>query len=154
MINDFKNLCLVNIGYRLRLLIMIDKNQLLFLRIHQVSSGKHSDIILIFIEDREVTVTNFCYRFTHFIHIIIQIKMHNILFCHKMLNRNTLVDQTRSGKCIIRSGNHYHFLLLCGLDDFRTYFISIGNDHTTAIRCNAKKLVSDHHKIIVVHCRR
>ena len=91
-------------------------------------------------------------RFANFIHIIIQIKMYDILLRHKMLDWNTLVDQTGCRKRIVRSRYYNDFLLLCRLNHFATDLVSIRNDHTAAVGCDTKKLgflaISDHDKII------
>ena len=73
------------------------------------------------------------YGLSYLIHVIIQIKMNNSFFCHKMLDRHTLVDQTSRGKRIVRCTDQNDFAFLCRLDHFLTDFISVSDNHAAAV---------------------
>lgn len=74
--------------------IVVHKDQFLFLCFHQISAGKHTHIVLVFIENREIPMPYIGYGLSYLIHVIIQIKMNDSFFVIKCLIGILWVDQT------------------------------------------------------------
>ena len=103
VIDDLHNLCFFQSIYCLRPLIMIYEDHLLLTYIHDTTSGYESLQLALLIQNRELSECTLRDHFTNIINIIIYVELTQlILRCHKMLHRNTLIDQSRYIECVIR----------------------------------------------------
>ena len=141
MVNDLYNLCLINIIYRLVFLIMIHKCNFLLVHIQEVSSGNRSDTFSLFIDYRECTMTMFDHLILNIIGEIFCVKCNQIICFHDISYRNTLVDQSRNCKCIVRRHNDRDFFFMSKFNYFLTDFNSHSNDNTAYVLCNCLKMI-------------
>ena len=113
MINDLKNVSLLNIVYCLIDLIMVYKNYLLLVHVQEITSGYGTDTFALLVDDRECTMTVLDHDILDIICKIFGIKSYKIFCFHDISDRNTLVDQSRDRKGIIRGRNNDDILLMC-----------------------------------------
>ena len=109
---------------------MVDKNDLFFLHIHEVTSGNHTDILSIRIQDREITVSLACHDLTDIVKIIFLREVDVILLCHKLTDRHGLVDQTGGRVCVILCRDDRAAALLCQLADREGHTCALADDNT------------------------
>ena len=154
MIQDLQDLCLFDVVDRLRSLVMVNQNQLFFLDTHEVSTGNGTDVFSTGINHRECTVTGFRHNVFDLVGKIIAPEDHQIVFFHKILDRNTLVDQTGHGKGIVRCGNDHLISLLCQFLDRFSDFGSQTYDQTACIGFDGTQLilrtVSENNQIVFI----
>ena len=100
VIDDFHDLSLLQIVDSLRKLGMVDQNDMLFLCTQQIRRSDHSDILTLIVHDRIGGVAQFAHRLANIIHEIIFLEAYNAFFCHQVLDRNSLVDQTSDRICV------------------------------------------------------
>ena len=79
---------------------MIYEDHLLLTYIHDTTSGYESLQLALLIQNWELSECTLRDYFTNIINIIIYVELTQlILRCHKMLHRNTLIDQSRYIEC-------------------------------------------------------
>ena len=120
---------------------MINQDQLFFLDAHEISTGNGTDVFSTGINHRECTVTGFRHNVFDLVGKIIAPEDHQIVFFHKILDRNTLVDQTGHGKGIVRCGNDHLISLLCQFLDRLSDFRSQTHDQAACVCFDRTQLI-------------
>ena len=102
MVNNLKNLRLLNIINSLIHLIVIYKNNFFLVHVQEITSGNRSDTLSMRIDNRERSVAVFDHNILDIICKILGIKRNHVIPFHNIADRNTLIDQTGDVKSIIR----------------------------------------------------
>ena len=133
---------------------MVNQDQLFFLDTHEVSTGNGTDVFSTGIDHRECTVTGFRHNVFDLVGKIIAPEDHQIVFFHKILDWNTLVDQTGHGKGIVRCGNDHLISLLCQFLDRLSDFRSQTYDQAACVCFDRTQLifrtVSENNQIVLI----
>ena len=117
VIDNLEHLRLFHSVYSLILLIMIHKDDLLLPYIQETSSGDKSEEFTFIVDNGEIPKSSACHDIFDIIHIIPHLKCDQILLCHKIFHRNTLVDMLCRRKCIVGRPYDHYLLFLCLFND-------------------------------------
>jgi len=105
------------------------------------------------VNDREITVLLLCHHFLDIFHIITHMERNQRCLRHKALNRDTLVDQSCRGKCIVWRTDDHRTLFICTLDHFFWNLRILADNHAAYINIQGTHLwlytVSKNHQIIL-----
>ena len=101
VIDDLHNFSLFNAIDGLICLIVVHQDKFFLVHINQITPGDHPCIAIIFRHNREISDSFFHHDILDIIHITVFFKNHQILFCHKVRNREALIDQSCYCICII-----------------------------------------------------
>ena len=99
MVDDLTDIGALHTFYRLTLLIVVHKDDALSPLHLEVTSGNHTDILSIRIQDREITVSLARHDLADIVEIIFLGELDDILFRHEIADRHGLVDQTGGRMC-------------------------------------------------------
>ena len=112
VIDDLQYISLFHTIHCLAPLIMVHKDDLFFLYIEDTPSREQAYKFPFVIHHGEITETLLCHDLLHVVHIILHPKGDQIIFCHKIFHRNTLVYMLCRCKRIKRRADDHDLLLL------------------------------------------
>ena len=134
MVDNLKNLCILNSIYRLALLIMVHKNKLLLIGFHECTARYQTYIIArIAVKHRKVTISELSHNILDISNKISRIKCNKPCCSHKVADRHTLVDKTCRSVCIMRCC-YYHAVMFCCKPAYcKRHLCSFTYDYTACI---------------------
>ena len=152
VVNNLHDLCIFNPGYCLVLFIVIHQHNPLSLGSQQVSSGNHTQITSILIQNREIPVTFIRHNVPDLVNIIITLKGNQVLSRHKIADGHALVNETGRRIGIIGCGNDRTAPLLSNLFDGHRHSGSLADNDAVCTHFNGAQLgfipVSQDHQIM------
>ena len=115
MVDNFQNFCLINAINCLPLLIMVNQYNFLIIHIQQGASGKHAAILPISIQNREISVADFCQCITDVADEILSAEGNQMILFHKITHGCRLRNQSCYHQGIMRCADDFAVIFLCQL---------------------------------------
>ena len=134
MVDNFQNFCLINAINCLPLLIMVNQYNFLIIHIQQGASGKHAAILPISIQNREISVADFCQCITDVADEILSAEGNQMILFHKITHG-----------CRLRNQSCYHQGIMRCADDFAVIFLC------QLLNCLRNRCASTNHDAACVH---
>ena len=158
MVNYLKDFCLFYVVNGLSPLVVVNKNELLFPYIDEVSSGNRTKTSSVCIYYREVTIAVLTHSFLDCICKIIRVEGYYALTFHKVSYRYAMAYKSCYGIGIHRTFYDYAALLLrCRYDVF-ICCVSATYHYTAGICLDGRKLgifsIAKHNQVICCHIGR
>ena len=92
------------------------------------------------IQNREVTEFLLRHYILNIFHIIAHPKCYQRSLGHKMLHRDTLINQTRYRKSIVGRADNHNTLLFCFADQSRRYLRALADYQTAGVNIHRTRL--------------
>ena len=131
MVNNFQHLSVFDVIHRLALFIVIHENQLLFLDSQEITPGNRSLIKAVFVQHRKGPVSGVCHYFLDAFRVIFRFKGNQIFLFHDVAERNTLIDQPRHRKGVVRRADDHASVALGNGSDTGAYSRVDTDNHTS-----------------------
>ena len=129
VIDDLKDLRLIQIVHRLGNFRVVDQNDVFLLSIQKILRSDHADILVLMVQDRIGAMAKLAHRLADIINKIIQVEGDQSVLLHEELGRNRLIDQTGNCICIELRADDNTVLMLCRhADDIRDLSAQAAHD--------------------------
>ena len=127
MIDYLQNLCRCNAVNCLLFFVVIHQYHTFATSAHKISSGKHTDIMPVFVHHREIPVTNRGHCVHDILKEIIKIKGYKMVEMHYCLDRDTLVYEPCSCISIKRRADDNTFFFFGFLQNLLRHLNSVSH---------------------------
>ena len=129
VIDDLKDLGLLQIIHRLRNFRVVDQDDLLLLCVQKILGSDHADILVLVIQDRIRAMAELAHRLADIVNKVIQMEGDQSVLLHEELGRDRLIDQTGYRVCVeFRADNDALFVLCRHADDLGDLFGQTAHD--------------------------